>query len=156
MCDGEKVESALVPYFGDNLPEKSKEKALECLKKGGKLYLLHIVDEGTTRSIRYMTSQLGEESQLIQNFKEAKKKLQESSARDFIEETKKEAAKRGVSIESIHVEGEPTEEVLKAVEKHSIQLIVVEQMREKIVEIFLGDEINFLKENVPCKVITVS
>lgn len=156
MAKKEKVERALIPYFGDKLPEKSKEKALKYVKKGGKLYLLQIVDEGATRRLRYMTSQLGEDSELIQNFKEAKKKLQESSAEGFAEGTKKDAAKKGVSMETIQVEGEPMEEILKAIEKYSIQLVVVEQMREKIAKIFLGDEVKFLKENAPCKVLTVS
>ncbi len=156
MDDEKKAEKALIPFFDDVLPEKAREEALKRLKKGGKLYLLHITDEADTRSIRYMTGQLGEKSEVIKSFKEAKKKVQKQAAQELVEKTKEEAAKQEISIETRFVEGSPSEEVLKAVEEFSIDLVVVEQLRQKLDQIFFGDEINYLEEKAPCEVIILS
>ncbi len=156
MNDEKKAERALIPFFGDVLPEKAREEALKHLKKGGKLYLLHITDEAPARNIRYMTGQLGEKSEVIKSFREAQKKVQEQAAQELAVEIKDEAAKKGVSIETKFVEGPPSEEVLKAIEEFSIDLVVVEQLRQKLDQIIFGDEINYLEDKAPCKVITVS
>lgn len=152
---GEKVESTLIPYFGTDRPTKAQEEALKRSKKGGKIYFLHITDEAPTKSVRYKTGELGEESELIQNFREAQKKLQEKIAEKFAEEAKVNLAKKGVSVELLYVAGNPAEEVLKAIEEYSVQLVVVERLREKMAEVFWGDEVNYLKEKAPCEVLIV-
>lgn len=76
MNKKEKVEKALVPYFGDRHPEKALKKALERLQKGGKLYLLHIIDEASTRSIRYRAGQIGEDSEIVKTLKETQEKFE--------------------------------------------------------------------------------
>lgn len=156
MAEEEKVERALVPYFGGGLPRKAEKKALERLKKGGKLFLLHIVDEAPTRSIRYFTGQMGEKSEIVKTFRETQERVQERSAEEFVEEVKEEAAKHGISVESLFVSGDPAKEVLKAIDDHSIQLVAVEKLRGRIEEIFLGDEINYLCKTAPCEVLPVS
>lgn len=156
MPEREKVERALVPYFGDEFPEKARKEALKRLKKGGKLFLFYIVDEAPTRSIRYRTGQIGEESEIIKTFKKTQEEVRKRSAEEYAEKVKDEAAKRGVSIESLYASGDPAEEVLKAVDEHSIQLVILEKLREKIAEIFLGDEIDYLCERAPCEVLPVS
>lgn len=150
-----KVERALIPYFGTDRPSKAQEEALKRLKKGGKLYFLHITDEASTKTVRYMTGDMGEESELIQNVQEGLKDLQEEVAEDYAEEAKMESAKKGVSIEPLYVAGDPAEEVLKAIEEYSIQLVVLERLREKIAEIFWGDEVKYLEERVPCEVLII-
>lgn len=156
MNSEEKYERILVPFFGDEIPEKAQEKAIERTKKGGKIFLLHITDEAPTRSIRYKTGQLGEDSELIKTFRETRRKVQEDAAEEFIEQAKKDAAKHGISVESLFVVGDPGKEVLEAVDEHSIQLVVVESLREKITELFLGDEIKYIKKKAPCEVLSVS
>ncbi|KXA98936.1 hypothetical protein AKJ39_00060 [candidate division MSBL1 archaeon SCGC-AAA259J03] len=151
----EKVKRALIPYFGEKLPKKAHKRALDRLKKGGKLFLLHIVDEAPTRSLRYRTGQMGEESEIVKTFRENLKKAQEKSAEKYADRIKKKAAKQGVSIEPIYVTGNPAEEVLKAIDEHSIELVLIERLREKISEVFLGDEIDHICKNAPCEVITV-
>ncbi len=151
-----KVERALIPFHGERLTDEAQQEALKHLKKGGKLFLLHIVDEAPTRNIRYMTGQLGEKSEVIKSFKKAQKEVQEQAAEEFSEEVKEEAAKKGVSIETIYTEGPPEEEVLKAIEEFSIDLVFVEQLRQKLDRILFGDNLNYLKEKAPCDVITVS
>lgn len=152
----EKVEKALIPYFGEKHPEKALKKALPRIQKGGKLFLLHITDEAHTRSIRYTTGQLGDESEMVKTYRETLKKAQKKAGEEFAEDTKKEAAKRGVSIEVIYVEGDPAQEVIKAIEEHSIELVVVEKLREKVPELFFGDEIDYLSDEAPCEVLTIS
>lgn len=156
MDNKKDIERALVPYFGEESPERAQDKALERLKKGGKLFLLHITDEGPTRSIRYRTGQMGEKSELVKTFRETQKKVQREAAEDYIEKIKNKAAKQGVSIEDIFRAGDPAKEVLKAIDEFSIQLVVVEKLRERITEIFLGDEVNYLTKEAPCEVLTVS
>lgn len=152
----EKVKRALIPYFGDKIPEKAQKKGLERLKKGGELFLLHINDEAPTRSIRYQTGQMGEESEIVKTFRETQKKVQEKSAKKYAEKVKNEAAKQGISVKPLYTQGDPAREVLKAIEKHNIELVVVEKLREKISELFLGDEISYLCEKAPCEVLPVS
>lgn len=151
----DKLERALVPFFGTVFPKEAQKEALKNLKKGGKLYLLHITDEAPTKSVRYMTGELGKESELIKNFQEARKELQERTAKKYAEKAKMDAAKKGISIELLFAVGNPTKEVIKAIEEHSIQLVVIESLREKISEIFWGDEVKYLKERAPCEVLTI-
>lgn len=151
-----KVERILIPYFGENLPEKAEVRALERLEKGGKLFLLHIVDEAPTRSLRYRTGQIGKDSQIIETFRETMKKVQEKEAKKYIEEVKSKAAQKGISVEPIFTAGSPGKETLKAVKKHSIQLVIVENLRDRITEIFAGDEVNYICHNAPCEVETIS
>ncbi|KXA98152.1 hypothetical protein AKJ37_01120 [candidate division MSBL1 archaeon SCGC-AAA259I09] len=84
----DKLERALVPFFGTVFPKEAQKEALKNLKKGGKLYLLHITDEAPTKSVRYMTGELGKESELIKNFQEARKELQERTAKKYAEKLK--------------------------------------------------------------------
>ncbi len=156
MAKNKKIKNALIPFFGNEHPEKAGEKTLERVKKGGKIYLLHIVDEAQTRRIRYTTGQLGEESEIVKTIKESQEKIQEMAADDYTEKMKNDAAKKGISIKSIYVSGDPAQEVLNAIDKYSIELVVVEKLREKIDEIILGDELDFLKENAPCEVEIIS
>ncbi|KXB06867.1 hypothetical protein AKJ51_02650 [candidate division MSBL1 archaeon SCGC-AAA382A20] len=151
-----KVEKVLIPYFGENLPEKAEERALEKLEKGGKLFLLHIVDEAPTRSLRYRTGQIGEDSQIIKTVRETMKKVQEKKARKYAEEVKSRAAQKGISVEPLFTSGSPGEETIKAIEEHSIQLVIAENLRNRVTEIFAGDEIDYICNNAPCEVETVS
>ena len=151
-----KVERALIPYFGEGYPEKALGKTIERVKKGGKIYFLHIIDEGPTRSVRYMTGELGDDSELVENVKEAREKLQKKATEEHTKKAKKEAAKYGISVEPLRVTGDPAEEVLKAIEEYSIQLVVLEKLREKIAKLLLGDETGYLKEKAPCEILTVS
>ena len=151
----EKVKRALIPYFGTQRPNKAQEEALKRLEKGGKLYFLHVIDEAPTKSVRYMTGELGEESELIQNLQESQEELHKKVAEEYTEEAKMVSAKKGVSIESIQATGNPAEEVLKAIEEYSIELVVLEKLREKIAEVFWGGEERYLKNKAPCEVITV-
>lgn len=151
-----KFERVLIPYFGENLPKKAEARALEKLEKGGKLFLLHILDEAPTRSLRYRTGQMGEDSQVIETFRKTMKKVQEKEAKKYVEEVKSRAAKKGVSVESLFSSGSPGEETVKVVKEHSIQLVIVESLRDRVTEIFAGDEINYICSNVPCEVETVS
>ncbi len=156
MTENKEVERALIPYFGEKYPEKAQDEAIKRVKKGGKIYLLHIIDEGQTRSIRYMTGQLGEENELVETVQEAREKLQEKVAEDHSEKAKNIMAKHGISIESLRVTGDPLEEVLKTIEEYSIQLVILEKLREKISELLLGNETDYLKDNAPCEIVTVS
>lgn len=156
MSTENKVKKALIPFFGDEIPEKALKETFEHLKKGDKLYLLHITDEAPTRSIRYMTGQLGEKSEVIKSFREAQRKVQEKAAEDFAGDVKEKAAKRGISIETDYVEGAPGKEVLKAIEKYSIDIVIVEQLRQRLDQIFFGEEVDYLKENAPCEVVEAS
>lgn len=151
----EKVERVLIPYFGTDRPTRAQEEALRRLKKGGKLYFLHITDKAPAKSVRYKTGDLGEKSELIQNIQEAQKELQEKFAGDYAEKAKIDSAKKGVSTKPLYVVGKPAEEVLKAIEEYLIQLVVVERWRGKIAEVFLGDGVKYLKEKAPCKVLTI-
>ncbi|KXA90612.1 hypothetical protein AKJ36_02675 [candidate division MSBL1 archaeon SCGC-AAA259I07] len=151
----EKVERALIPYFGTDRPKRAQEEALKHLKKGGKLYYLHITDEASAKSVRYKTGELGEKSELIQNIQEAQKEIQEKVSENYTEEAKMDSAKKGVSIESLYVAGKPAEEILKAIDEYSIQLVVIERWREKIAEVFRGEGIKFLKDKAPCEILTL-
>ncbi len=151
-----KVNRVLIPYLGRKLPKKAQKKALDRLEKGGEIFLLHILDEAPTRSIRYRTGQMGEKSEIIKTFKETQEKVQESAAKDYAEDVKKVAAKKGISVKPFYASGSPAEEILKAVEKYSIELVIIEKLREKMPEILLGDEIEYLCDKVACEVLTVS
>ena len=152
----EKIERVLIPYFGENLPERAEAKALEKLDEGGTLFLLHVVDEAPARSLRYRTGQIGEDSKIIKTFKETMEKVQEKEAKEYTEEAKSRAAQKGVSVETLFSTGSPGEETVKAVKNYSIQLVIIETLRDKVTEIFAGDEVDFISRNVPCKVETVS
>ncbi len=152
----EKIEKVLIPYTGEKLPEKAEKEALDRLEKGGKLFLLHIVDEAPKRSLRYRTGQIGENSQIVKTFEETMSKTQKREAKEYVEEVKERAANKGISVEAIYAEGSPGEETVKAVEEHSIQLILMEEIRNKITEIFAGDEVDYIDSRVPCGIETVS
>ncbi|KXA89974.1 hypothetical protein AKJ61_01695 [candidate division MSBL1 archaeon SCGC-AAA259B11] len=66
------VERVLIPYFGENLPKRAETRALEKLEKGGELFLLHILDEAPTRSLRYRTGQFGDGSEMVKTFRKGK------------------------------------------------------------------------------------
>lgn len=151
-----KVERILIPYFGENLPEKAEARALERLEKGGKLFLLHIIDEAPTRSLRYRTGQIGEDSQIIKTFRKTMKKVQEKEAKEYAEKVKSRAARKGISVEPLFAAGSPGEETLKAVKEYSIQLVIVESLRDRVTEIFAGDEVNYICHNAPREVETIS
>ncbi len=152
----EEFERVLIPYFGGKLPEKAENRALKKLKKGGKLFLLHIVDEAPTRSLRYRTGQIGEDSQIIKTFRKTMKEVQENKAEKYVDGVEKRAAQKGISVKTLFATGSPGEETLKAVNEHSIQLVILEVLRDKIIEIFAGDEVNYISDKAPCKVETVS
>lgn len=154
MSDKKKVKNILIPFFEVHPPEKAYKKALKHLKKDGTIYLLHIMDEASTRSVRYMT-ELGNESELVKTFQKAKEDLQETETEQFVEDEGTEA-EEGVSIETKSVEGPPAEEVLKAIEEYSIDLVVVEQLRQKKDRILFGGEMDSLREKASCEVITMS
>lgn len=151
----EKFERVLIPYFGRDPPEKAEQEAFKNLEKGGKLFLLHILDEAPTRSIRYRTGQMGENSEIIKTFKETQERVQKKVAEEYAEEAKERAAKHGISIEPLYTAGNPGEEVLEAIDEHSIELVIIEKLRERIVEIFLGKEIDYLCDEAPCEVKTI-
>lgn len=155
MSKGKEVKRGMVPY-GENRPKKALEEAIERIEKGGKLFLLHITDEGQTRNVRYTTGQLGTENETIKSVREGIIKSQKKAVEEYTEMAKEEATKNGISAELVFVIGDPAEEVLKAIEEYGIQLVVLQSLRDKMSEIFLGDEINYLKEKAPCEVITVS
>ncbi len=152
----EKVEKTLVPYFGRSFPKTAFEKALTKTKKGGKIFLVHIIDEAPSRSIRYRTGQIGEESEIVKTVRETQKKIQNKSAKEFAEDAKKKAAKYGISIVPMYVSGDPAQEVLKAVEENSIELVLVKNLRERLFEILHGKEINYLRKKAACKVQEIS
>ncbi|KXA92396.1 hypothetical protein AKJ64_03280 [candidate division MSBL1 archaeon SCGC-AAA259E17] len=143
----------LIPLFGIHPPEKAYRKALKCLKKDGKLYLLHVLDDASTRSVRYMT-ELGEVSEVVKSFQRAQRDLRKGETEEFVEEAEEETEK-GVSMETKFVKGAPVEEVLKAIEEYSIDRVVLEQLRQKKDRILLGDELDILRKKAPCQVITV-
>lgn len=151
----EKVERVMIPYFGKNPPEKAEKEAFKSLKQGGKLFLLHILDEAPTRSIRYRTGQMGENSEIIKTFKKTQEKVQRESAQEYTEEAKDRAAKHRVSVKVIFTSGNPGEEVLDAVEEYSIDLVIIERLRDRMVEVFLGKEVDYLCSKAPCKVVTI-
>lgn len=154
MSDKKKVKNVLVPFFEAQPPKKAYKEALKHLKEDGKLYLLHIMDDASTRSVRYMT-ELGEESEVVKSFQEAERDLQEEVTEEFVG-GKEEEVDKGFSIETEFVKGDPAEEVLKAIEEYSIDLVVLEQLRQKKDRILFGDEMDFLRERAPCRIITVS
>ncbi len=43
-----------------------------------------------------------------------------------------------------------------AVKEHSIQLVIVRHVRDRITEIFAGDEIDFISSDASCEIGTVS
>lgn len=90
MSEENKIERILIPYFGENLPKKAEEKAFEKLEKEGKIFLLHITDEAPTRSIRYRTGQMGEESETIKIFRETQKKFRKKQPKNIRKRSKKE------------------------------------------------------------------
>ncbi|KXB05399.1 hypothetical protein AKJ49_00875 [candidate division MSBL1 archaeon SCGC-AAA382A03] len=153
MSDIKKVENILIPFSEVHPPGKAYDEARKYLKKGGTLYLLHILDDASTRSVRYMT-ELGEESEVVKSFQKAQKDLQEGETEDFAE---KEEGKteEDFSIKTKFIKGDPAEEVLKAIEEYSIDLAVVEQLRQKKDRILFGDEVDFFRKKAPCKVITI-
>ncbi|KXA96894.1 hypothetical protein AKJ37_04170 [candidate division MSBL1 archaeon SCGC-AAA259I09] len=150
------VERVLIPYFGENLPKRAETRALEKLEKGGELFLLHILDEAPTRSLRYRTGQFGDGSEMVKTFRKTMKNVQEKKAGKYIDEVKSRAGKKGISVKPLFTSGSPGEETVKAVEKHSIQLVIVEDLRDTVTEIFAGDEIDYISNKAPCKVETVS
>ncbi len=97
-------------------------------------------------------TELGEESEIIKTVQKAQKDLQKEATEEFIEDE----TDKGVSIESKFVKGAPTKEVLKAIEEYSIDLVVLEQLRQKKDRILFGDQMGFLREKAPCRIITVS
>ncbi len=152
----EKLNSVLIPYFGEELPKQAEEEALERLGKGGKIFLLHIVDDAPTRSLRYQTGQIGENSETIKSFRETMEKMQEREAEDYVEKVKDRAAKKGISVKPIYARGSPGTEVVKAVRQNPIQLVLIEQLRDRITEIFLGDELDYICREAACEVQTIS
>ncbi|KXA92204.1 hypothetical protein AKJ66_04545 [candidate division MSBL1 archaeon SCGC-AAA259E22] len=156
MGKEKKVERLLVPYVEDKFPEKAEEKSFERLKKGGKLFLLHITDEAMARSIRYRTGQLGEKSEILKTFKNTQEKIQKEIAKEHAEKVKKKASKHGISIKPLYVVGNPAEEVLEAADRYSVELILVERLREKVLEVLLGDGMGYIREKAPCRILTVS
>ncbi len=154
MNDRKKVKNILIPFFEAQPPEKAYKEALKYLKEDGNLYLLHIMDDACTRSVRYMT-ELGEESEVVKSFQEAEKDLQEGVTEEFVGKEEEETDE-GVSIETEFVKGDPAEEVLEAIEEYSIDLVVLEQLRQKKDRILFGDQMGFLREKAPCRIITVS
>ncbi len=150
-----KVDKVLIPYYGDYLPKKAEEKALDRLKKGGELFLLHIIDDAPTRILRYQTGQIGEDSETIKNFEETMEDVQEKEAREYVEEVKKRAAKQGISVTPLYVSGSPGSETIRAVEENSIQLVVIEKLRDRLTEIFVGNDLDYIRREVSCEVQTV-
>lgn len=150
------MDSVLIPFFGSKRPDKALEEAIGRVKENGKLYLFHIADDALTRSIRYNTGQLGDDNELVGTFRKSQRKLHEKTAKRYEEEVKKAVTDRNISVELLSVEGDPAIEVLKAIKEYEIDLVVVEGLRERVAEIFHGDEIKFLKDKAPCDVLTVS
>lgn len=155
MSKKKKVKKALVPY-GENRAQKALEEALRRTKKGGELFLLHITDEGRTRNVRYTTGQLGTENETIKSVRKGIKKTQKKATKEYTETAKEKADERDISVKLISVIGDPAKEILKVIEKYAIQLVVVQNLRDRMSEILLGDEIGYLKEKAPCEIITVS
>lgn len=93
---------------------------------------------------------------MIKTFRKTQREVQEEAAREYAEEVKEEAAKQGISTEALYTSGDPAKEVLEAIDKYSIELVVVEKLRERLFELFLGDEIDYLCRKAPCEVLTVS
>ncbi|KXA97847.1 hypothetical protein AKJ37_02145 [candidate division MSBL1 archaeon SCGC-AAA259I09] len=149
-----KVRKILVPYFGGKLPKKAEEEAFNRLEAGGELYLLHIFDEESTRSFRYMSGQR-DESDLLKTAGESIKGLQEKEAEKYVEKVKSRAEKKNFNVSALYTSGDPAEETLKVADERSVQLIVVERLRDSVTSVFLGSEINRLKNDAPCDVITV-
>lgn len=46
--------------------------------------------------------------------------------------------------------------MLEVIDEYSIDLVLVERLREKLAQIFLGDEIEYLCEEATCEVLPVS
>ncbi len=99
---------------------------------------------------------MGENSEIIKTFKETQERVQKKVAEEYAEEAKERAAKYGISIESLYTSGNPGEEVLKAVDEYSIDLVIIERLRGKMAELFLGREIDYLCDKASCEVQTVS
>jgi len=154
MNNKKKIKNVLIPFFGVHPPEKAYSEAIKYLRGGGGLYLLNILDEASTRSLRYMT-ELGEGSEIVKSFQKGQKDLREGGIEEFLEKVEEKAGKK-ISIETKFVKGDPAEEVLKAIKKYSIDLVVLEQLRQKKDRILFGDEMDFLRKKAPCQVITVS
>lgn len=150
-----RIKKILIPFLGTEIPTKAEDKALQLMSNGGTIYLLNISDEGPKKTVRYMTGLLGENSDLVKNFEESRKRLHEKTAKEHEEELEGEAEEHSVSVELLFTSGDPAEEVLKAIEEYSIQVVVVEKLREGITGIFHGDELDYLIDNAPCRVLTV-
>ncbi|MFP4005971.1 MAG: universal stress protein [Candidatus Hadarchaeia archaeon] len=142
----------LIPFPGTEIPAKAEDKALELLDKDGSIYLLNIVDEGPKKIVGHMTGQLSDESEIVQNFEESRKKLQEKKAKEYEENLEKKAAEHSVAVKLLFTTGDPAEEILKVIDEYSINAIVVERLRDGLTELIHGDELNYLTENAPCRV----
>lgn len=152
----QEIKRGLVPFYGTKPPKKAHKEALKYLKKGATLYLLHIVDTAPVKLMRSDTGQIGERSKIIRTFEKSLRETQEEAAQKYVEEVKKDTAKKGVSIKDIYAEGDPAEEVLGAVEKYSIDIVIIERLRGQIPEIFFGAETNYIEKRAPCKVKAVN
>ncbi len=154
MPEKSKLKRVLVPYSGMGLPVNALTKAIESLDEKGELFLLHVIDEAPVVDLSYQTGQ-SEYSELIKIFRETQRKVQKNYAREVSKEIKKEGSKHKITVTPLYAIGDPAEEVLKIVSEYSIQLVVIEKLRDRIVEIFHGDEINYLCERAPCEVLRV-
>jgi len=52
--------------------------------------------------------------------------------------------------------GNPANEVLKTVKKHSIQKVFIEKLRNTITATFLGDELEYLRKACPCEIVKIT
>lgn len=150
-----KVSSALIPLYGTIRPSKAHQVALERLEKGGRLIFLHIVDYAPAKLLRRESGQMGEKGDIIRIYKKNLELTQRKAVKEFVNEIKPEAEEQGIELETIYISGDPAVEILEFVEKHDIDLVVMESLREKITSIFFGSVCDHVKKNARCEVLVV-
>lgn len=151
----EKAKRVLVPFYGTHRPLKAYEASLKQTMRGGKLLLIHIVDDTPIRLMMSRTGYLSEDSDVIRVFKENLEKTQRGEAKKFADFARTKASKCGIKLEILFKTGDPAKEIIEVAKGLDADLIVMERLRKKITHAFFGSIVDYVTRKAPCRVLVV-
>jgi len=133
-------EKILVPLDGSKYSIRALQEAIKVGKMtNGSITIIHITPPGS--SLAHSSNE-----QLSKSFTAIGKAL--------LADGKKLAKTEGINVEKMLVEGDATEEIIKAAKNHNFKLIVIGASGlSKLKELVLGSVVHGVIKNAPCPVL---
>jgi len=133
-------EKILVPLDGSKYSIRALQEAIKVGKMtNGSITIIHVTPPGS--SLAYSSKE-----QLSQSFINIGEAL--------LADGKRVAKTEGINIEKLLVEGDATEEIVKAAKNHNFNLIVIGASGlSKLKELVLGSVVHGVIKNAPCPVL---